>query len=696
MNAKPALVRPRFASDLDLQAALWIARLGASLTEVTHQLNESMSSDELRRLIGITPQEGKLSKNELRPLLKTRAAKLEQQFPRKKTVLNRNVDMLGNLLGLDKLQKEILAFAALSEQHPLLSEVVENVHTKSTDAITKLLSITLSVSEAEIRKAIRADGNLLITRIIRIEPSGHLGRGLHLELPLSLCGALFSAADNIQMLMNAFLENSPPPSLKADAFAHLNRETELLTAYLSKASSSRTRGINVLIYGPPGTGKTEYVRWLVAHQRKKLYQVRATDDQGGPINGQDRLAFYQLSQAFLQKSDALMLFDEIEDVFPSGQGIFSMFSRSRKPAAGKMFINRLLEDNPVPAIWISNEVRHIDKAYLRRFDFSFEMGIPPIAVRRGILHKYLREHRISKEAISTLLQQEQLTPAQIEKAAKVLKLCDEKSESREATLSLVIENSMSLLEQEKIDPILNLAECGYRLEHLNPDCDLTQLVAQLKRAPHSVGALCFYGAPGTGKTALAHYLASEIGLPLLIRRASDILSPYVGETEHKIAMMFKQAQKEGALLLLDEADSFLRDRKSANHSWEITAVNEMLTQMERFDGLFICSTNLMQQLDEASLRRFALKIKFDYLQPEQRWRLFLDQAKKIDRSRETEYRVALNQLNNLTPGDFATVRRQATLLSVTLTAEELLNRLKQECKNKGGSETRQIGFIRSQ
>lgn len=103
----------------------------------------------------------------------------------------------------------------------------------------------------------------------------------------------------------------------------------------------------------------------------------------------------------------------------------------------------------------------------------------------------------------------------------------------------------------------------------------------------------------------------------------------------------------------------------------------MLTQMERFDGLFICSTNLMQRLDTASLRRFALKIKFDYLKPEQRWQLFLAQAKKFSRSHEAEYRAALNQLNNLTPGDFATVRRQVRLLNVVLTANELLNRLRQ-------------------
>ena len=222
-----------------------------------------------------------------------------------------------------------------------------------------------------------------------------------------------------------------------------------------------------------------------------------------------------------------------------------------------------------------------------------------------------------------------------------------------------------------------------------------QLVTQLKQAPTSAGALCFYGAPGTGKTALAHYIAKEIELPLMVKRASDIVSPFVGETEQRIALMFRQAQQDGAMLLLDEADSFLAERQSAKNSWEVTAVNEMLTQMERFDGLFICSTNLMQRLDAASLRRFALKIKFDYLKPEQRWQLFLAHTKKISSAQESKCREQLNQLNNLAPGDFATVRRQAALLGITLTAEELVKRLTQECKNKAGNSNRPIGFIHS-
>ena len=694
MNTKPALVRPRFASDFDPLAALWVARLSVNFTAALAQFNDSMYSEELRQLLGIKPRDNHLNKALLIPLLKTRVEELAQGLPRRKNALTRNIDMVGALLGLDSLQAEILTFAALSRQHPFLGEVADSIRTTGMDGISKLLSVVLNVGDADIRKALRPHSQLLMTRVVSIERND-MGYGLHIVMPVGLREAMFTTSDDIQSLMSSFLERAPRPSLKADAFAHLNRETDLLTAYLAKASRTGASGVNILIYGPPGTGKTEYVRWLASHQNKPLYQVRATDDQGNSICGVDRLAFFQLSQRFLNTSGALMLFDEIEDVFPTGSQMFGM-SFTRSPAAGKMFINRLLEENAIPTIWVSNEVSHIDKAYLRRFDFSFEMGIPPITVRRGILRKYLRGQAISDETITFLSQQEELSPAQIEKAAKVLKLTGDKPKDREATLLHVIENSQLLLEQGKREAQLGFAECSYALDYLNADCDLTQLVAQLKRAPDSVGALCFYGAPGTGKTALAHFIAREMALPLLVRRASDILGSYVGETEQRIALMFKQAQQEGALLLLDEADSFLTERQSAKNSWEVTAVNEMLTQMERFDGLFICSTNLMQRLDSASLRRFALKIKFDYLKPEQRWQLFLAQAKKFSRTHEAEYRAVLNQLNNLTPGDFATVRRQVKLLNVTLTADELLARLRQECKNKLGSENRPIGFTHAQ
>ena len=138
-----------------------------------------------------------------------------------------------------------------------------------------------------------------------------------------------------------------------------------------------------------------------------------------------------------------------------------------------------------------------------------------------------------------------------------------------------------------------------------------------RRRSHAQARLCFYGPPGTGKTAFGHWLAQELGKTLMVKRVSDLVSPYVGTTEQNLAQAFDRAQQEDAVLLLDEVDSFLQDRRKARQSWEVTAVNEMLTQMESYRGLFIASTNLMSDLDEASLRRFDLKVHFGYLKAAQ-------------------------------------------------------------------------------
>jgi SpoVK/Ycf46/Vps4 family AAA+-type ATPase len=144
---------------------------------------------------------------------------------------------------------------------------------------------------------------------------------------------------------------------------------------------------------------------------------------------------------------------------------------------------------------------------------------------------------------------------------------------------------------------------------------------------------------------------------------------------------------------LDEADSFLADRKGARASWEVSQVNEMLTQMESFRGLFICSTNLMVKLDEASLRRFALKIRFGYLKPEQRWLMFAEHIGRRVKVDKQHCQSVLNQMNNLTPGDFACVRRQSKILGEKLSPAEWLTRLQKECRAKPDQGGRPMGFM---
>lgn len=166
-------------------------------------------------------------------------------------------------------------------------------------------------------------------------------------------------------------------------------------------------------------------------------------------------------------------------------------------------------------------------------------------------------------------------------------------------------------------------------------------------------------------------------------------------TEQYLADMFTQAQEDDAVLLLDEADSFLTDRQGARDSWEVTQVNELLTQMESFDGLFICSTNLMDKLDGASLRRFDIKIRFNYLNREQCWTLFREVIKSQGQRLRNAHalKTRLDQLGNLTPGDFATVVRQNRLADAALTPAGLLDALVQEAKFKRDGHATGIGFM---
>jgi SpoVK/Ycf46/Vps4 family AAA+-type ATPase len=179
-----------------------------------------------------------------------------------------------------------------------------------------------------------------------------------------------------------------------------------------------------------------------------------------------------------------------------------------------------------------------------------------------------------------------------------------------------------------------------------------------------------------------------------VRQASDLVSKYVGETEQNMAKMFEEAQTESAVLLLDEADSFLRSRQRAERNYEVTEVNEMLQGMERFAGLFICTTNLFDDLDEAALRRFTFKVRFRPLRAEQREAMFVAEALGGDAALlDAARRARLVLLDQLAPGDFAAVKRQVEILGAAFEPDEFLSQLESEHRVKPGVRDRRgIGF----
>ena len=172
----------------------------------------------------------------------------------------------------------------------------------------------------------------------------------------------------------------------------------------------------------------------------------------------------------------------------------------------------------------------------------------------------------------------------------------------------------------------------------------------------------------------------------MARQASDLISKWVGETERNLAKLFHDCDPESSVLLLDEVDSFLAERREAQHAWERTQVNELLQQMERYPGIFIAATNLMSGLDQAALRRFDFKLHFRVLTPDQRQSLFAREALGDEQAPvPPDWGRYLASLPGLTPGDFATVCRQRDLLGQPPTPEQFLRRLAAECRLKGNA-----------
>ena len=258
-----------------------------------------------------------------------------------------------------------------------------------------------------------------------------------------------------------------------------------------------------------------------------------------------------------------------------------------------------------------------------------------------------------------------------------------------------LRNADLALGNRAMDGARQQAATRYDLALLNVSSryEIPRMVQALKARAH--GTLCFYGPPGTGKTALAEHIASSLTKPLLIRQASDLMSKYIGETEQNMAAMFREAEAEDAVLLLDEADSFLQDRRGAQRTYEVTEVNEMLQGMERFHGIFICTTNLMDRIDQAALRRFTFKIQFKPLTRTQREALFVTEACQGDAIQLADtMRTRLAVLEHLCPGDFAAVKRQALILDAQMEPLEFLEQLEAEHRIKPEvRESRGMGFV---
>lgn len=605
--------------------------------------------------------------------------------------LSVNVDRLAELVDLSPTECRILEFTVLMSSVGVLDDAVDCLGYLSTIAVFRVLSVILGISEQEVRHSLSAQSALSRSGLLTLERNGNSSLRVKLEL-LSDCFADTVSSDAIDpvALLRGIVVPSAPAELSVDDYSHIQSDLAILKPYIRKSIETGRKGVNIFLHGSPGTGKSQLAKVLAEELASELFEVASEDTEGDPIGGVKRLRAFSAAQSFFSRRRSMILFDEVEDVFNDGDGFLGRKSTAQ---TRKAWINRMLEENPVPTLWLSNSISGLDPAFIRRFDMVFELPLPPKKQRERILLNSCGD-LLSAGHVARIAEAEHLAPAVVTKAIAVISSIQDDlgSDARARAFEKLVNNTLEAQGHppiKKEDP--NCLPEFYDPALINADVDLAGIAAGLIAAKS--GRLCLYGPPGTGKTAYGRWLAEQLGIPLLIKRASDLMSMWVGGNEKNIAQAFCQAEQEGALLLIDEVDSFLQDRRGAQQNWQINLVNEMLTQMESFSGVFIASTNLMEGLDQAALRRFDLKVKFDFLRTEQAWELLLRCCKQLKLSAPSpELRARVTGMQRLTPGDFAAVLRQHRF-RVIENSLGLIAALEAECAVKEGNK-QAIGFIR--
>lgn len=624
----------------------------------------------------------------IRTLLKKKAKELKYSG---RSELEKSLVLFRKMFRLSKLEAEIcLLLFIISEWYE--TETFFEDHLRCTYYSGRnYLSTMLGVSGADITIAL--NGGLSKTGILELDG------GNRFCLNSSIDGLFRTPAGSD--VTTTFFRRIRPVAIPLSAHLVDQDITNHLLTILRRKPSGPT---HVLLYGPPGTGKTSYAHGLGKELKLPMYQV----EHGGRDNEGQRLAAVTACLNMTRLgSGSLVIADDSDPILNTGG-----HRESGEDYTDKKRLHDILEEPEVRMIWIVNSVEHIEESVLRRFSFSLRFRSFSRSQRAELWTNILRRHKckrfLSDADINEFAARFQCNPGVIDHAVRNARETEPVTKAQfHKAVSLALNAHDSLMNGGKTLTAPTRIDSGFILEGLNiAGADLKPFLNELESFDRHLRSPCncesvsmrllFYGPPGTGKSHFARYIASRLDREITQKRASDLLSKWVGDTEKNIRDAFDEAASRGSVLIFDEADSLIFNREQASHSWEASMTNEFLAQMEEFRGIQIFTTNRLIHMDVASMRRFNHKLQFRYLKPEGTLMLYTRVLAPlvpcpITRSVEND----LNQLHRITPGDFKTVRDKYVFRDPNeITHEALLAALKDEEKFKAlHAGEKSIGFV---
>ncbi|MEI7947998.1 MAG: ATP-binding protein, partial [bacterium] len=491
-----------------------------------------------------------------------------------------------------------------------------------------------------------------------------------------------------------FYKKSEGEPLPWEYFGQLARTHGKVLTRMLRANRGKG-GMNILLYGAAGTGKTSFAAALVKEAGFKAYEIKQGGNDGKNMSAESRMAGIQICNAQVDSKESLMIIDEADELLRGGGMGFiaALLGLGGGKSTEKGIINTILDEMSIPAIWISNApASEMDESVRRRFDYSVCFEKLNSAQREAIwnngIAKFKLQKLISAEMVPGLASKYLTSVGGISTVLANVKKMSPRNDEVESTIAVLMKQHCELMQTYEKNKFVLAKDYSLNGLNIKGNVSLEKIIRAARNFSEEASEksvdkprlnILMCGPPGSGKTEFVKYLGSQLGKRVIVKKGSDILGMYVGQTEAQIRAAFAEAEAEQAVLFFDEIDGIMQSRESAHASWEVSKVNELLQQMEDFNGIMVAATNFHKNLDPAMLRRFTFKLEFDYLTNEGKRHFFEHMfGTKLD---ERMGRM-IDDVENLCPADYRTVRQSLHYLGEETSADDYLSALKAEAEAK--------------
>ena len=603
---------------------------------------------------------------------------LKENKERGKDFLEKRIEELSKALKLSALETEILTLAYIRSETCF-------VWPQRVDTRDKPLyyAMALDCSHSEVLAAMSPKGTLRKFHLLDcdFEFSSRTIGGF-------MDGSLDSAFDR-----RFYRKSEGEDVLPWDYYGELSAvDGEILKSMIG-AMQGRC---NVLLYGAPGTGKTSFARSLAKELARTAYEIAQGDEDGENMKVEARLIGIRACNEQEDSKNSLIIVDEADELLRgrAPDRISSGFGGRGGRSVEKGVTNAILDEMKIPAVWISNAPPEVmDESVRRRFDYSicFERlnNAQRVAIWKNLVDRFNISNLVAESKIEEYAAKYETSAGGISMVLGNVKRMNPEAEMTDEIIATLMKphcRLMGISDANSFLPASDYALTGLNIKGKVSLDRVVKAAGNYLDASYSAGAtdrprmnILMYGPPGTGKTEFVKYLGKALDRKVLVMKGSDILGMYVGESEKNIARVFRQAEAEKAILFFDEIDGLLQSRENAHARWEVSQVNELLQQMENFNGVMVAATNFSKNLDPAVMRRFTFKLEFGYLDDDG-VKIFFEKMFKTELSDE-EF-AELKTLKNLAPGDFRTVRQEMFYLGDEITNSDRIAALKEECLHK--------------